>query len=190
MTVRDVVAVLVTGAVVAGGLAVPGALANSGHHHKRHHTKKHRKHHKAPTPASSPTPAPAQSASADAVAGGTFHLQFQAYRAAGAAATAASGHFTGTLAPGGVALGNFAGPVTCLTVKGNDIGLFYPIKSSSPPGLQRLGAGVFIYMTVDGKGNAVKSSFKLVPKATTDSCDPMPGTETMSDTGSGTATGG
>jgi hypothetical protein len=200
MSGKSVVAALVAVTMAAGGLVVPGALADHGSgHHKKHHGKKHKKkHHKAtPTPTPTVTPVPtystagkAQTATADAMAGGAFHLEYTAQRAAGAAANAATGDFTGTLTLSGNAVGNFAGPVTCLSVVGNDVGLFYPITSSSPPGLEGLNAGVYIYMTVDGKGNAVMAGFLPVPAKETNNCDPKPEMATLPATGSATATGG
>ena len=42
----------------------------------------------------------------------------------------------------------FEGPVTCLTVVGNQAGLFYPIKNADPPIFE--GQGVFIFLEDNG----------------------------------------
>jgi hypothetical protein len=192
-------AALIAGAIAVGGMTTGAdASKHSGkkqhakqHHKKKHHKKKH--HPKRPKPRPTPTPVAvgvAQSATVDAVAGGGFHLQFTATRAAGAAANAATGTFRGTLEAGGTEIGHFAGPVTCLSVVGNDIGLFYPIDESNPPGLEGANAGVFISVKVDGDGQATMAGFLPVPVDHADSCDPSMTPALLPATGTGTAAGG
>lgn len=129
-----------------------------------------------------------QRAFADAIAGGGFHLEFEAKRKVNAAPSTAIGSFKGTLELGGQDVGFFKGPVTCLEVKGNDIGLFYPIKESEPAGAEMLGGGVFITVLTDGRGNATAAGFMPVPTDTAESC--APGLAPMPAEGRAVAKGG
>ena len=112
---------------------------------------------------------PAEHATADLFSG-PFHVQFDAQRAANAPADSATGSFTGTL----TGVGFFAGPVTCLDIEGNRVGLFYPITSSSPSLFSMLGSGVFIYLQFSG-AQPQSITFLPVPFARTTSCTPLPG---------------
>src|SRR5690349_16509800 len=78
------------------------------------------------------TVSPAESAVAN-VMSGPFHVQFQASRPANMPATAATGTFMASNSILGITVFRVAGPVTCLDVRGNRMGLFYPITSSMPP---------------------------------------------------------
>jgi hypothetical protein len=120
---------------------------------------------------SSALAAPAQRAVAD-VSSGPFNIHFNAQRAAGAPPTAATGTFTANLALGSVSLGSFSGPVTCLDVRGNQAGLFYPITSSSPSLFSMLNSGVFIYIQLDSAGKPQFVGFLPVPFASVSSCAP------------------
>lgn len=115
---------------------------------------------------------PAQSASATGVTSGPFTLSFQAQRAAEAPQTAATGTFDATMKIGGIGLMDIHGPVTCLNVRGNRVGLFYPIKTGNPALLTQIGSGVMVYMTVDGKGRASRVSFLPLPLTSVKSCAP------------------
>lgn len=119
--------------------------------------------------------APAQSASADDVKTGPFGMTFDAQRAEGAPATAATGSFEGRMDLGMESLVTVRGTVTCLDVRGNQMGLFYPIEESAPEVLGQLDIlGIFVYMTVDGNGNATAASFLPVPLSEAPACDPVP----------------
>jgi hypothetical protein len=118
--------------------------------------------------------APAQSAVGNFISG-PFHAQFSATRAANAPATAAKGDFSATSSVGSVALTTVGGPITCLDVVGNRVGLFYPITRSSPTLLSMLGSGVFLYAQVGANGKPQSVTFVPVPFATTRSCTPLPG---------------
>ena len=118
--------------------------------------------------------ASAQSAVGDFVSG-PFHAQFHATRAAGAPASSAKGDFTSTSSLGPLALMTVAGPITCLDVVGNRVGLFYPITRSSPTLLSKLGSGVFLYAQVGTGGKPQSVTFAPVPFAKTTSCPPLPG---------------
>lgn len=115
--------------------------------------------------------APAQSAVAD-VSSGPFHIQFSAERPANAPPTAATGTFSANLSLGSLSLGSFSGPVTCLDVRGNTMGLFYPITSSSPSLFSMLNAGVYIYLQLDSAGKPQYAGFLPVPFASVSSCAP------------------
>lgn len=117
--------------------------------------------------------APAQTATGD-VTSGPFHLVFDAARAPGAAPGAATGHFFAETKIGPLSVMKLEGPVTCLDVRGNHIGLFYPIRKATPSLLSMVNAGVFIYVTVDGRGNATAVSFLPVPVSRATSCPPIP----------------
>lgn len=127
--------------------------------------------------------APAQSATAD-VTSGAFALKFTAQRAAGAPATAATGTFEAVTSAGPATLMKVAGPVTCLDVRGQTLGLFYPVTSSTPSAIADAGTGVFIYLVADGAGRAKMVGFVPVPYATTTSC--APGSALMPAMGSAT----
>lgn len=117
--------------------------------------------------------APAQSAAADATSG-PFHVSFRATRAAGAPPTAAHGTFDAFTTAGPFTLMSLHGPVTCLDVRGNHVGLFYPVQGGSPSLLARLGAGVLLSMTVDGHGHATAVQFVPLPVRSVSSCAPQP----------------
>lgn len=66
------------------------------------------------------------------------------------------------------------GDVTCLDVRGNRIGLFYPIQSSDPAVFAKLGFGIYISLTVDGNGKAKSVQFLPLPVNHLASCAPIP----------------
>lgn len=137
------------------------------HHSKRHHHK--RKHHH------TPKPAPAgQSAMGDVIAG-PFRAQFTASLAAGAPSTAATGTFTAQTLVDGTPVMTVSGPVTCLDVVGNRMGLFYPIKSSSIAPLASTNSGVYFYAQLDASGKPQSATFVPVPVSHVTACPPQPG---------------
>jgi hypothetical protein len=118
---------------------------------------------------------PAESATANFVSG-PFHVQFNAQRAANAPVTAATGSFLAHTTLGTTNLVTLAGPVTCLDVRGNEMGLFYPVASSSPSLLGSLVKGVFIYVTVNATtGKPMSVNFAPTASSTATSCAPLPG---------------
>jgi hypothetical protein len=111
---------------------------------------------------------PAESATADFTSG-PFHVQFNAQRPANAPATAATGTFISHA--GGLA--TLQGPVTCLDVRGNRMGLFYPVTSSSPATIMSFFRGVFIYVAVSKvTGKPLQVGFRPTTAATASSCAP------------------
>jgi hypothetical protein len=133
---------------------------------------------------SSASAAPAQTAVAD-VTSGPFHIQFNAQRPANSPPNAATGNFIAHATVGSLTLMTLQGPVTCLDVRGNRMGLFYPVKSSNPPLFAQLNGGVFVYLTLDNAGKPQFSGFLPVPFTKVSSC--APGLALMPVT-SGTAT--
>ncbi|UTI62856.1 hypothetical protein NBH00_15985 [Paraconexibacter antarcticus] len=117
--------------------------------------------------------APVQKADAD-VTSGSFHLTFHATRQADQAPSTAKGTFDAWTTAGPLTLMHLAGPVTCLDVRGNRMGLFYPIASSSPSLFSQINSGVLISMTVDGNGHATAVQFLPVPVTHVSSCAPLP----------------
>jgi hypothetical protein len=117
---------------------------------------------------------PAESATADFMSG-PFHVQFNAQRAANTPADAATGTFISHVAIGGFNLATLQGPVTCLDVRGNRMGLFYPVASSSPGAIASLIKGVFIYVTLSKTGHSRQVGFAPSLSASTKSCPPFPG---------------
>lgn len=130
--------------------------------------------------------APAQTADAD-VQSGPIDMFIEAERPADAPPTAATGHFRGQMRVGGPTLASFAGPITCLDVRGNDIGIFYPITDSDLSGLNGM-MGAFVTLRVDGNGQAEAMSFMPSLSTETDSCAPVPAL--LPAEGPATATGG
>lgn len=120
---------------------------------------------------------PAQSATIKNVTGaGVFTMNFTANRAAEAPQTAATGEFDARTTLGGFRLMDVGGPITCLNVRGNRMGLFYPITRAKPSLLANIASGILIYLTVDGKGNATGVEFLPVPLTKVKSCAPTAGT--------------
>ncbi len=121
---------------------------------------------------------PAQARSAQSAVGdfvsGPFHAQFHATRAANAEATSAQGDFSATSSIGSLGLMTVAGPITCLDVVGNRVGLFYPVIRSSPPALSMLGGGVFVSAQIGPNGKPQSVTFAPVPFAKATSCAPLP----------------
>lgn len=115
---------------------------------------------------------PAQTADVDASSGPT-HMTWTGHRAADAPANTASGFFQADLKVNGLGLMHLEGPVTCMTVKGNHVGMFYPVTKASPS-LLASGTGVYINLTNDGNGHAKSFSFSLVPRTKVPICDPAP----------------
>jgi hypothetical protein len=116
--------------------------------------------------------APVQKVAAD-VTSGPFHLTFRATRPAGAPSTSATGTFDAWTSGGATTLMHLQGPVTCLDVRGNRVGLFYPIDRSEPSLFSKLHTGVFIFMTVDGNGHATAVQFLPVPVRKVTGCAPQ-----------------
>lgn len=127
---------------------------------------------------------PAQSVSANFTSG-PFHITFMANRAANAPATAATGTFSATAAVGSTSLAMLAGPVTCLDVVGDNIGLFYSVGSATPAALYDAVHGVYIYVSDSSAGKPLAVSFVPSTSATAPSCAPIAGLFPVS---SGTAT--
>ena len=121
--------------------------------------------------AAAATTSPAQGISAN-VSSGPFTIQVDAQRAAGAPAGSATGDFTAHGALGSLPLFTLRGPVTCLDVRGNRAGLFYPIRSSDPAVFAKLGSGVFVYFQVSASGKPQLLGFLPVPRSSTTSCAP------------------
>lgn len=117
-------------------------------------------------PAASASAAPAQMITAD-VASGPFHIVVEAARGANAAPDTATGDFTAQ-----TPLFTLHGPVTCLDIRGDSAGLFYPITASDPPVFAQLHSGVFIYFrAAKGKVPALVG-FVPVPAHHVTSCQP------------------
>jgi hypothetical protein len=86
---------------------------------------------------------------------------------------------------GGTTLLTLQGPVTCLDIRGTQLGLFYPVTSSSPSLIGSTFHGVYIYVTDNSAGKAVAVSFVPTIASTASSCAPIPGLFPIT---SGTAT--
>jgi hypothetical protein len=106
------------------------------------------------------------------VASGPFHIQVTASRASDAAPNTATGQFSARFALGSTQIFTLYGPVTCLDIRGNAVGLFYPITSSSPALFAQLHSGVFIYFRVGSGLVPTLVGFLPVPIATTKTCSP------------------
>lgn len=115
---------------------------------------------------------PAQSATATDVSSGPFHVSFTAHRDAEAPQDAATGTFDAHVRLGSLGLTDVHGPVTCLNVRGNHVGLFYPIKTATPSLFAKIGSGILFYLTVDGKGHATGVQFLVVPFPSVPTCAP------------------
>ncbi|MCW3039473.1 MAG: hypothetical protein JWM31_1378 [Solirubrobacterales bacterium] len=119
---------------------------------------------------------PAQTATAKDVTSGPFTFTFTAQRAAEAKENAATGTFDAVGRLGTLPLMDLHGPITCLNVRGNRMGLFYPVAQSNPALFSQIMMGVLIYMSVDGKGHATAIEFLPVPFTKVKSCAPTAGT--------------
>jgi hypothetical protein len=117
---------------------------------------------------------PAETAVADFMSG-PFHVQFTASRAANAPADSATGTFVAHTVIGNTTLLTLAGPVTCLDIRGDRLGLFYPVASSSPSLIGKLFRGVYIYVTDSKAGKAQFVNFFPTISATAKTCAPLPG---------------
>jgi len=106
------------------------------------------------------------------VMSGPFHVQFAAFRPANMPPTAATGLFMATNSVAGITLFSVAGPVTCLDVRGNRMGLFYPITASNPPLFAQTHGGVFVTLTVNAAGKPSMLGFQPTPMARTTACPP------------------
>lgn len=106
------------------------------------------------------------------VASGPFHIIVSASRAVAGAPDTATGVFTAQFALGGTTVFTLHGPVTCLDIRGGNVGLFYPITSSSPGVFAQLHSGVFIYLAAAHAGLPARAGFLPVPIASTKSCAP------------------
>ena len=117
------------------------------------------------------TSSPAESIVAN-VSSGPFHIMVTGSRAANATPDTATGTFTAQVSLGSASLFTLHGPVTCLDVRGNSAGLFYPITSSSPTIFSKIDSGVFIYLRAAGKGLPALVGFVPVPVHRTKTCAP------------------
>jgi hypothetical protein len=122
-------------------------------------------------PAAAGTPAERLTA---AVSSGPFTIDIQAQRAANSPADSATGEFSAHGAFGSVGLLTLHGPVTCLDVRGNRAGLFYPITASDPPLFAKLHSGVFVYLDVSSRGKPLLLGFVPAPISHATSCAPGP----------------
>lgn len=141
---------------------------HKGHRHRRHH---HRRRHRHPVTMPS---SGAQSASGNFTAG-AFAAQFNAARAAGAPQTAATGQFTERNLLGSATVSTVSGPVKCLDVVGNRVGLFYAITSSTPSAIAALHGGVLFSAQFSASGKPESVSFFPEPVQSVSSCAPLPG---------------
>lgn len=66
------------------------------------------------------------------------------------------------------------GPITCLDVRGNRLGVFYSSTKSKSSLMTALRFGVYMNITTDGRGNAKSVSYSVVPFKTTGGCKPAP----------------
>jgi hypothetical protein len=117
------------------------------------------------------TASPAESIVAN-VSSGPFHIMVTGSRAANSAPDTATGTFTAQASLGALSLFALHGPVTCLDIRGNSAGLFYPITSSSPSIFSKIDSGVFIYFRAAGKGLPALVGFVPVPIHSTKTCAP------------------
>jgi hypothetical protein len=117
---------------------------------------------------------PAEHAVADFMSG-PFHVQFTADRAANAPADAATGSFVAHTVIGSTTLLTLQGPITCLDIRGTQLGLFYPVASSSPSLIGQVFHGVYIYVTDSSDGKAQSVNFLPTVASTATSCAPLPG---------------
>jgi predicted lipoprotein with Yx(FWY)xxD motif len=106
---------------------------------------------------------------------GPFHIQFNASRAANAPADAASGNFAAHVTLGSATAISLAGPVTCLDVRGNEIGLFYPAVVSDPALIYDAFHGFYIYVTESSAGTPLYAGFIPSFSGRATSCTPIPG---------------
>lgn len=107
------------------------------------------------------------------ISSGPFHIDVAAVRPADSPATSASGVFDAHGTLGSTTFTRLHGPVTCLDVRGDRAGLFYPITSSDPPLFAKLHSGVFIYLQLNKRGKPITLGFLPVPIASTKSCAPQ-----------------
>ena len=115
--------------------------------------------------------APQESVVAD-IASGPFHIMVTASRAVTSAPNTATGVFTAQFKLGSTSVFTLHGPVTCLDIRGGNVGLFYPITSSTPALFAQLHSGVFIYLAAAQGALPARAGFLPVPIATTKSCAP------------------
>jgi hypothetical protein len=125
----------------------------------------------ASSPATSPATSPAELLTAS-VMSGPITVDIQAQRAANSPADSATGVFTAHSMSSAATGFTLHGPVTCLDVRGNKAGLFYPITASDPPVFAKLHSGVFIYLQVNSAGKPKMLGFVPVPFSHTTSCPP------------------
>jgi hypothetical protein len=116
--------------------------------------------------------APAQESVVANVASGPFHIDVTASRAVDAAPDTATGVFTAHFTLGSATVFTLHGPVTCLDVRGGNVGLFYPITSSSPPLFAQLHSGVFIYLYAAKGAIPARVGFLPVTISSTKNCAP------------------
>jgi predicted lipoprotein with Yx(FWY)xxD motif len=125
-------------------------------------------------PAAVPTGTPITTVAADFVAG-PFHIQFTGTRAQSGAPDTASGNFMAKAALGSATLFTLAGPVTCLDVVGDQIGLFYAVGQANPEALYAAIHGVYIYVTLTSAGKPSSVNFAPSVSNVAHSCPPLPG---------------
>jgi hypothetical protein len=116
---------------------------------------------------------PQQSATGDFTAA-VFHVDFTASRPAGGAPTSATGTFTAQTSLGSLSLLTVSGPVTCLDVVGDEVGLFYPVANSTPSVFGQLDLGVYFYAKLGANGKPEAANFLPVPTQRVSSCAPLP----------------
>lgn len=150
-TVRNGVAALAAVGALAGA-----ALATAG------------------APAAVPTGTPIVTVAADFLAG-PFHIQFTATRAQSGAPDTASGDFHAVTSLGSTPLLTLAGPVTCLDVVGNQIGLFYAVGQANPEVVYDAIHGIYIYVTLTSAGKPYSVNFAPSTSNVAHSCSPLPG---------------
>jgi hypothetical protein len=161
--------------IAAAGLTAAPALA-TGHHSATHRHRKHAdKHHQRRTPSrGGSTATVAQESATGNLTAAVFSVQFSASRAQNSAATSAIGQFTARTMVGSATLMTVSGPVTCLDIVGNRLGLFYPVTSSTPSVLADLHVGVYFYAELGANVKPEAVNFVPVPTAHASSCAPLP----------------
>ncbi|HEX4107100.1 MAG TPA: hypothetical protein VHX88_03145 [Solirubrobacteraceae bacterium] len=105
-----------------------------------------------------------------------FGAQFAAQISPGAPADSARGVFSAQVALGPLPLLGVAGPVTCMQVTKDAVGVFYPIAQSSLPLLAGPPPkGVLFSVDFNAAGRATAVSFLPLPVPQLSSCAPLPG---------------
>ena len=166
-----------TAAVISGGLATAllgvgaaSAVARTTHKQPAKTT------HTAPKKTTHATAADtfaAQSAVGSFTAG-VFSVQFNAQRAAGASMTAATGTFAAQVGVGTANVITLSGPITCLDVVGNHVGLFYPVTSISPSVIGQVVKGIYVSAQLGREGQPLSMVFRPSLITGVSNCAPEP----------------